>query len=538
MNSNLLSPRKRNRGVVLTAQGWQRLQESKQNLEWEHNWGQRFTREEISERSGLALNTVSRILNRGEPVDKQSLAIFLNAFGLELSQGDCILPVSPFQEWEARYYNPCQDWKDAIDVSVFYGREMELAQLQRSILTEHCRLVTLLGIGGIGKSSLAVKLGLQVQSEFRGVVWRSLQHAPSLEVLLDSILQFLAQVQEEKYAPLLTLDRQMLKLIDDLQSSRYLLILDGVEPVLEAGKTTGHYRSGYADYGQLFQAIGTVPHRSCVVLTSREQPREIARLAGEDRWVQTLHVTGLNTAESRALFQPQEKFSGTAVEWQQLITYYGGNSLWLKQVGAMAQALFNGRIGEILPYITQGAIVCEEIHDRLTEQFRRLSDTEQKVMFWLAIHREPISIATLSANVITLAARNDLPTALHSLTRRSLVERKDAAEQFYLQPLIQDYVTQQLVMQVGQELCQLACPMPTQHLRLNRHALIKASVDRIQAMQVRFILQPILAHLLTELGTQAEVKRFLQARLQEHDETQPGYLKENLVNLLRAGDRL
>jgi transcriptional regulator with XRE-family HTH domain len=537
MNSNFLSPRKRNRGVVLTAQGWQRLQKSKQNLEWEHNWGQRFTREQISERSGLALNTVSRILKRGEPVDKQSLAIFLNAFGLELSQGDCILPVSPLKEWEARYHNPCQDWKDAIDVSVFYGREMELAQLQRSILAEHCRLVTLLGIGGIGKSSLAVKLGLQVQSEFRGVVWRSLRHAPSLEALLDSILQFLAQVQEEKYAPLPTLDQQMSKLIDRLQSSRYLLILDGVEPVLEEGKATGHYRNGYVDYGQLFQAIGTVPHRSCVVLTSREQPREIALLEREDRWVQTLSVTGLSTAESRALFQPQEQFSGTEVEWQQLITYYGGNPLWLKQVGAMAQTLFNGRIGEILPYITQGAIVCEEICDRLTEQFRRLSDTEQKVMFWLAIHREPISIATLSTNVITLAARNDLPTALHSLRRRSLVERKDA-EQFYLQPLIQDYVTQQLVMQVCQELCQLPCPMPTQHLRLNRHALIKSTVDRIQEMQVRFILQPILEHLLTELGTQAEVQRFLQARLQEHGEMQPGYLRENLLNLLREGDRL
>lgn len=194
-------------------------------------------------------------------------------------------------------------------------------------------------------------------------------------------------------------------------------------------------------------------------------------------------------------------------------------------------------MAEILPYITQGAIVCEEIRDRLTEQSRRLSDTEQKLMFWLAIHREPVSITTLSANVITLAAQNDLPTALHSLTRRSLVERKDA-EQFYLQPLIQDYVTQQLVMQVCHELCQLPCPMPTQHLRLNRHALIKFTVDRIQEMQVRFILQPILEHLLTELGTQAEVKRFLQAWLQEHGEIQPGYLRENLLNLLREGDRL
>jgi len=48
-----------------------------------------------------------------------------------------------------------------------------------------------LGIGGIGKSTLAVKLGLQVQSEFEVVMWRSLQNAPPVEEYLTSILQCL-----------------------------------------------------------------------------------------------------------------------------------------------------------------------------------------------------------------------------------------------------------------------------------------------------------------------------------------------------------
>ena len=51
-----------------------------------------------------------------------------------------------------------------------------------------------MGIGGIGKSTLAVKLGLQIQGEFEVVVWRSLLNAPPVEEQLTNILQFLLWV--------------------------------------------------------------------------------------------------------------------------------------------------------------------------------------------------------------------------------------------------------------------------------------------------------------------------------------------------------
>jgi hypothetical protein len=137
--------RDRKRGVILTSKGWHKLQQAMQAAEAEHNWGKRFTREQLSDRTALSLNTISRILKRSQAVDRLSLEYFLRGFGLQLSPGDCAPPRSPFEELAARQANQNQDWREAIDVSVFYGHEQEILQLGQWILEDRCRLVVLLG---------------------------------------------------------------------------------------------------------------------------------------------------------------------------------------------------------------------------------------------------------------------------------------------------------------------------------------------------------------------------------------------------------
>ena len=51
--------------------------------------------------------------------------------------------------------------------------------------TSRCRLVAILGMGGIGKTALAVKLAEQVQDRFEYLFWRSLRNAPPVEDILN-----------------------------------------------------------------------------------------------------------------------------------------------------------------------------------------------------------------------------------------------------------------------------------------------------------------------------------------------------------------
>ncbi len=71
-----------------------------------------------------------------------------------------------------------EDWGEAPQVEYLYGRSGELAKVEQWIMHDHCRVVTVLGIGGIGKTTFATTLAKKVKDTFDYVFWRSLQDAP------------------------------------------------------------------------------------------------------------------------------------------------------------------------------------------------------------------------------------------------------------------------------------------------------------------------------------------------------------------------
>jgi hypothetical protein len=68
---------------------------------------------------------------------------------------------------------------EAPDTMDFVGRADDLAVLLRWVLDEHCRVVAVLGIGGVGKTNLAARLAQDVAPSFERVYRRSLRNAPA-----------------------------------------------------------------------------------------------------------------------------------------------------------------------------------------------------------------------------------------------------------------------------------------------------------------------------------------------------------------------
>ncbi|HEY9633567.1 MAG TPA: NB-ARC domain-containing protein [Coleofasciculaceae cyanobacterium] len=413
-----------------------------------------------------------------------------------------------------------QDWGEAVDTSAFYGRTEELAKLAQWIVPDRCRLVALLGMGGIGKTSVSIKLAQQIQDEFEFVIWRSLRNAPPVEDILKDLIKVLSNQQETQLPE--TLNELVARLMDYLRQSQCLLVLDNAESILQGGNRAGDYRQGYEGYGELFRRIGGTAHQSCLVLTSRENPKDIASVAGDTLPVRYMQLIGLKLTEGEELFHAL-RVSGSEAQEQELIDFYKGSPLALKIVATTIQELFDG---DIAKFLQSKAVVFSDIHDLLDQQFNRLSDLEREVMYWLAINREAVSLSELREDIVPLSSPPKLIEAVQSLVRRSLIEKSAAL--FTLQPVVMEYLTDRLIEQVCAEIQRGKI-----HL-FNSHALIKATTkDYIRETQVRLILKPIAERLLTTLGAKVSVPLAqIITTLREQAPHQPGYAAGNILNLL------
>jgi WD40 repeat protein/transcriptional regulator with XRE-family HTH domain len=421
--------------------------------------------------------------------------------------------------------SPLIDWGQAFAVPSFYGREQETAQLTQWVLQERCWVVSLLGMGGIGKSALAIKVMHRLAEHFDAVLFRSLRDAPPCEKLLDDCLQVLTP-QPLRMIPT-NLQERLTQLLDRLRSSRTLLILDNLESLLEEGNVQGHLRSDFEGYERLLRLVAETAHQSCLLLTSREKPAVLRPLEGKRSPVRSLRLCGLDTTACEQLFAENE-IEGTPQEQLRLAEAYTGNPLALRIVTETITDLFGGHIGQ---FLAEGTVIFGTIADLLQEQLARLSSFEQTVLYWLAIVREPITLDELQAELVAPLPHFQVLEALDGLRRRSLIERGQRQGSFTLQSVVQEYVTSALIEQV-------TCEIQQGQLNCLIHYSLEQAYAReyVRQTQERLLLTPILANLQSQYRMKTAVEELLLSRLdqlREQDDHAQGYGPANLMALLR-----
>jgi hypothetical protein len=420
-------PRKRKRGTILTFQGLNKLEKAIKIREYSENNSKRFT---------LDLVKCFKAFNLVLEADDYQSPLPVPLVKPETHSTQFIQPLQP-------EIQPHGDYNLAPKVSVFYGRTAELVTLNQWIQVNRCQLIMVLGMGGMGKTSLIAKLMAGfTNSEFKYVIWRflrsaslSLYHAPTVEETLTDLIHIVSH-QQAVDLPKFP-DQLISKLMQYLHQTRCLLVLDNLESILQWGGG-GYYRPGFEGYGQLIRTIGESTHKSCLIIISREPPIAFSVLEKKANSVRLLILRGLLPEDGLKIFQ-SEGIDKTQAEWQILHNHYGGNPLILKIVITIIHFLFSSKIDL---FLAQGITVFGDIYDLLDQQFQRLSDLEKTVIYSLAIHRQPLFMPELVRKIISPVTSQNLLATLANLKLRSLIECN--SDGFTVQNDLKEYVSSQL----------------------------------------------------------------------------------------------
>ncbi len=149
------------------------------------------------------------------------------------------------------------------------GREHETAMIIRQLRDPACRLLTLTGQGGVGKTRLAIEAAYQLRNDFSdGVFFLSMTGINATELILPAIADALGLIFSGSVDP-----ENMI--VSYLRRREILLVFDNFEHIL----------AGAAQLSQILQQVPKVK----MLLTSREQLRL--------QWEWVFEVQGLPVPE-------------------------------------------------------------------------------------------------------------------------------------------------------------------------------------------------------------------------------------------------
>lgn len=304
----------------------------------------------------------------------------------------------------------------------FVGRERELATLDQWIGQERCRLVTIHGLAGQGKSALAaafVQRAIEAIEEaspavyaFTEIIWRSLDDTISCVDMLKSWLVHLEGVERASLPS--NYDELSSRLFSRLKSQRSLLVLDGADTLASMPQAEA------TAYQRIFHLFHQRQHNSCLLLTSCSRSIGLTSLGERDKAFRRLPLDGLSPAESISLLISFGLGSDKEL-LEQFYDHYAGNPLLTTQAANLVHELF---AGEPAAFVQEKLFFLDEISHRLHSQFMAHSPLERKLLHILAEADEALTRASLWQCVQPAPERSAFLLALRSLRNSSLLDQQ------------------------------------------------------------------------------------------------------------------
>jgi tetratricopeptide (TPR) repeat protein len=456
------SKSKRARGRILTETGWNKI-----CTEINKQLGDRRTIADISKRTEnpktgdfLSSDTVSKILNQQEGVDIKSLHILFKAFGLILDEEDYTYPRDclPRQGAIALPKETEKHQSFALPEKIaplrnWVGRSREIDTLKSQILDPETRAITitavcLVGLAGIGKTTLASKLIRELQAEnapFTVAAWETLRSptgkAPQFDDIINSLLFTLSHGEISAATTQNDYRQKTELLVRLLKKKACLVVLDNVETVLQTGQAqkTGYFTDDCLEYKWLFNQLVETEHQSKIIFTSRESLAELSLLA-----VRELPLKGLEREDAVNLLESHQQclnLTTTSEELARLAERYQGHPKALEIVSALIrdEPKFKGQVGKFLR--DRQWLLINTLDRLIDEVFSRLSDLERTCLSRISVYQTseyPLHTVGIAAQMPEVSEYELEETIIQGLRRRQLLDYDDNRESYQMHPLIQE----------------------------------------------------------------------------------------------------
>ena len=310
-------------------------------------------------------------------------------------------------------------------ITSFYDRTTELQTLSRWLIDQNVHLVSVLGLSGIGKTTLVKQFVDLNLPHFEVVIWKNLKLSQSLDNIINEIL---IGVNDE----LIQTDNKLTQFFNLLRQQRCLIILDDFQELFIKGELAGEFKTESKNFQNLLKMMTNIEHQSSFILISQEQCQEMISLDEDLYPIKCLDLQGLDHTEILKKWGLKDDEA-----WAEFSDMYGGNFVDLKDIASLIKSIFCGKVADFLK--EDSLIVTKDMKSRLTELFKRLSPTEQEIL--LQLSKLDVAVSREDLRQSLSMSSMDLMNGLRSLGQRYLLNRIEGEKVLFdLSLVVREYV--------------------------------------------------------------------------------------------------